>query len=145
MSWLKKIFGKVKILRPIVRNDFENMLLGRLERYKVYCENEGKTFYTDNDNKIFKVKVLGQYQYYDVDGTVSGKVAETENGEIINVTWLSLYYKKPHDWVTYLNKSEKHQYSIRQRSETNEELVRKFLNNLPKDVIREIKINSIMS
>jgi hypothetical protein len=145
MSWIKKIFGQVKILRPIVRNDFENMLLGRLERYKVFCENEGKTFYTDNDNKIFKLKVLGQYEYYDVDGTVSGKVAETENGEIINVAWLSLYYKKPHDWVIYLSKLEKYQYSIRQKYDTDEELVRKFLNNLPKDVIREIKINSIMS
>ncbi len=145
MNWLKKIFGQVKVLRPIVRNDFENMLLGRLERYKVFCENEGKTFYTDNDNKIFKLKVLGSYSYYDVDGTVSGTIAETENSEIINVAWLSLYDKKPHDWVIYLSKSEKYQYSIRQRYDTDEELVRKFLTNLPKDVIREIKINSIIS
>jgi len=145
MNWLKKIFGQVKVLRPIVRNYFENMLLGRLERYKVFCENEGKTFYTDNDNKIFKLKVLGSYSYYDVDGTVSGTIAETENSEIINVAWLSLYDKKPHDWVIYLSKSEKYQYSIRQRYDTDEELVRKFLTNLPKDVIREIKINSIIS
>lgn len=120
MNWLKKIFGQVKVLRPIVRNDFENMLLGRLERYKVFCENEGKTFYTDNDNKIFKLKVLGSYSYYDVDGTVSGTIAETENSEIINVAWLSLYDKKPHDWVIYLSKSEKYQYSIRQVSVFNQ-------------------------
>jgi len=145
MSWIKKIFGKVKILRPIVRNDFENMLLGRLERSKIYCEYEGKTFYTDNDNKVFKVKVLGKYEYYDVDGTVSGTVSETENGEIINVSWLILYDKKPHDWVTYLSRSEKYQYSIRQRYDTDEELVRKFFNTLPKDVIREMKINSIIN
>jgi hypothetical protein len=145
MSWLKKIFGKVKILKPIVRNDFEKMLLGRLERSKTYCENEGKTFYTENDNKIFKVKVLGSYSYYDVDGTVSGTVAETENGEIINVSWLVLYDKKPHYWVNHLSPSEKYQYSVRQRYDTDEELVNKFFNNLPKDVIREIKINSIIS
>ena len=28
MSWFKKIFGKVKILEPIVRNDFEKMKKG---------------------------------------------------------------------------------------------------------------------
>jgi hypothetical protein len=145
MSWLKRIFGKVKILEPIVRNDFEKMLLGRLERSKVFCENEGKTFYTDNENKIFKVKVLGSYRYYDVDGTVSGTVSETENGEIINVSWLTLYDKKPHEWVTYLSSSEKYQYSIRQRYDTDEELVKKFFNTLPKDVIREMKINSIIN
>lgn len=143
MSWLTKIFVKVKILRP--RNNYEKMLLDKLERYKVYSEFEGKTFYTDKEGKIFKVKVLGQYQYFDVDGTVSGIVAETENDEIINVAWLVLYSKKPNDWVTYLCNSEKYQYSIRQRYDSNEELVRRFLNKLPKDVIREIKINSIMS
>ncbi len=145
MSWFKKIFGQVKVLRPIVRNDYEKMLLDRLERYKVYSEFEDKTFYTDKEGKIFKVKVLGQYQYFDVDGTVSGKVAETENGEIINVAWLVLYDKKPHDWITYLGNSEKYQYSNRQKYDTDEELVKRFLNKLPKDVIREIKINSIMS
>jgi hypothetical protein len=121
------------------------MLLGRLERSKVFCEYEGKTFYTENDNKIFKVKVLGSYKYYDVDGTVSGTIAETENGEIINVSRLVLYTKKPHYWVNHLSSSEKYQYSIRQKYDTDEELVNKFLNNLPKDVIREIKINSIIN
>ena len=67
------------------------------------------------------------------------------NGEIINVSWLILYDKKPHDWVTYLSGSEKYQYSTRQRYDTDELLVKKFFNTLPKDVIREIKINSIMS
>ena len=145
MNWIKKIFGKFKILNPIVRNDFEKMLLGRLEKSKVFCEDEGKTFYTENDNKIFKVKVLGSYKYYDVDGTVSGTVGETENGEIINVSWLVLYDRKPHYWVNYLSSSEKYEYSIRQRYDSDEELVKKFLNNLPKDLIREIKINSIMN
>lgn len=145
MSWLKRIFGEVKLLKPIVRNDFEKMLLGRLERHKVYCENEGKTFYTEFDNKIIKVKVLGSYRYYDVDGTVSGTVSETENGEIINTSWLTLYYKKPHEWTIYLSKSEKNGYSFRQKYDTDEELEEKFFNNLPKDIIREIKINSIIS
>ena len=38
MNWIKKIFGKFKILNPIVRNDFEKMLLGRLEKSKVFLE-----------------------------------------------------------------------------------------------------------
>ena len=144
MSWLENIFGKVKI-RPI-RNEFENMLLKRLERYKSYCKYEGKTFYTDYDSKIIKIKVLGRYEYCDVDyGTVSGKVAETENGEIINFSLLTIYNRKPHDWVIYLNKYEKNKYSLSQKYNTDEDLVTKFFNNLPKDIIREIKINSIIS
>lgn len=142
MSWVSKLFGKVG-LRP--KSDFENMLLDRLKRHKVFCDIEGRTFYTDDDKEIYKIKVLGKYSYYDVDGTVSGIVVEKENGEISSLYLQFLYERKPHDWVIYLNTSHRSRYVQMQKFNTDEELVNKFLNELPKDVIREIKINSIIN
>jgi hypothetical protein len=143
MSWVSKLFGKVG-LRP--KSDFENMLLDRLKRHKVFCDIEGRTFYTDDDNEIYKIKVLGKYSYYDVDGTVSGVVVEKENGEIEKKLFLNiLYERKPHNWIIHLNTSQKSRYSQMQKFNTDEQLANNFFKELPKEVIREIKINSIIN
>lgn len=143
MNWLKKIFGP-KTKR--VRTDYENMLLNRLEKHRIetrYCD--GKTFYTDDDKTIFKVKVLGRYEYEDVDGLVGGTVVEKEDGEITQVNFNFLYEKKPHDWVIYLSTYDRSQYCSALKYYTDEELTNKFLNSLPKEVVREIKINSLLN
>jgi len=142
MSWVSKLFGKVG-LRP--KSDFENMLLDRLKRHKVFCDIEGRTFYTDDDNEIYKIKVLGKYDYQDVDGTVAGLVAEKEDGEITKLSFQLLYERKPHSWIIYLSTSQKSRYSQMQKFNTDEQLVDKFFKELPKEVIREIKINSIIN
>lgn len=145
MSWITKIFGKVT-LKPRVRSNYENMLLQRLEKYRIeskYCD--GQTFYTDDDKTIFKVKVLGKYEYDDVDGLVAGTVVEKENGEIIQINFNFLYEKKPHDWVIYLTTYNRSQYCSALKYYSDEELTNKFLNTLPKELIREIKINSLLT
>ncbi len=151
MNWLfNRIFNikKVKnLIKTKVRiySDYEKMLLNRLERNRKYCEDEGKYFFIINlESKIEKVKILGYYSFYDVDGTVSGKIAVKDDGEIINVSWVILYTKKPHEWVMYLSNRDKNEYSNFIKYHEDFKIIEKFYSKLPVDVKREIILNKVL-
>lgn len=149
INWLfNKIFNAKNLIKNKVRiySDYEKMLLNRLERNRKYCEDEGRYFFIINsESKIDKVRILGYYSFYDVDGTVSAKVAVKDDGEIVSVGWDILYTKKPHDWVTYLSNRDKTEYSnfIKYTNEDSK-IIEKFYNKLPVDVKREIILNKVL-
>lgn len=145
INWFNEIFNRTRKITRIY-SSFEKMLLDRLKRNKKYSEDEGRYFFIINtESKIDKVKILGYYSYFDVDGTVSGKIAEKENGEIVNVNWQILYVKHPHDWVFYLSNSDKIQYAnFIKYTHDDALIIEKFYKKLPLDVKREIILNKVL-
>jgi hypothetical protein len=149
INWLfNKIFNAKNLIKTKVRiySDYEKMLLNRLERNRKYCEDEGRYFFIINsESKIDKVRILGYYSFYDVDGTVSAKVAVKDDGEIVSVGWDILYTKKPHDWVIYLSNRDKTEYSnFIKYTHEDSKIIEKFYSKLPVDVKREIILNKVL-
>ncbi len=142
ISWIKKYFN-IPITKKREYDSYEQTQLSRLERYKTSCDCIGSYKYTDHYDAIYRVKVLGEYSYYDIDGTVSGIVVEMDSGKIIRVN--NLYDTKPHDWIVYLSYGNKLIYSNDMKYITKDELSERFLQQVPIDKRREIKLNILLS
>lgn len=149
-----KLFKRLFSTKKIVKREYttwEEMHLRRLKQNETYSEHKGKKYYaydisgfTNSEPRIEYVEILGYYSYYDVDGTVFGLIAESqENGSILNVTRHLLFTRKPHFWIKYLSTDKKNDYCRLQKYIDDNKLENQFLKELPVNVIREIKLKKL--
>ncbi len=144
INFIKKIFQKnVNEIKPRELSSEEKWLLDRLKYDCVYSDKVNKEYYL-LDGRL--IKYLGRWSYPDVDMTKSGQVGKViKTGEIIDIKNKYLFNKKPHDWVELLSDNMIYYYSTDLNSGKDfDYLYNKYCNQLPKEVIRDLKIKEIL-
>lgn len=144
INFIKKIFQKtVNEIKPRELSNNEKWLLDRLKYDREYSNKVNKEYYL-LDGRL--IKYLGKWSYPDVDMTKSGQVGEViKTGEIIDIKHEYLFNKKPHDWAKLLPDNGIYYYSKDLNSGNDlDYLYNKYFNQLPKEVIRDLKLKQIL-
>jgi hypothetical protein len=144
INFIKKIFRKtINEIKPRELSNNEKWLLDRLKYDWIYSGNENKEYYL-LDGRL--IKYLGKWSYPDVDMIRSGQVGEViKTGEIIDIKHKYLFNKKPHDWVKLLSDNSIYYYSEELNSGKDfDYLYDKYFKQLPKEVIRDLKLKEIL-
>jgi hypothetical protein len=144
INFIKKIFRKtINGIKPRELSNNEKWLLDRLKYDGVYSDKVNKEYYL-LDGKL--IKYLAGWSYPDVDMTRSGIVGEViKTGEIIDIKNKYLFNKKPHDWTKLLSDNSIYYYSEELNSGKDfDYLYDKYFKQLPKEVIRDLKLKEIL-
>jgi hypothetical protein len=144
INFIKKIFRKtINEIKPRELSNNEKWLLDRLKYDWIYTGNENKEYYL-LDGRL--IKYLGGWSYPDVDMVRSGSVAMViKTGEIIDIKHKYLFNKKPHDWTKLLSDNSIYYYSEELNSGKDfDYLYDKYFKQLPKEVIRDLKLKEIL-
>lgn len=145
IKFLKNLFASTKVAKREY-DLIEKMHLRRLEQEEEYCEHKGKRYYSYIGGELKLIKILGAYRYLDVDGVIAGLVAEDSEGRISNIGFRAyLFKRKPHDWLIHLDESNIRDYIRMQKYVDDKQLDDKFYKELPKDIIRDIKIKKLIN
>lgn len=143
MEFFKKLFnmGRKAVHIP---TRYEKIELDRLARHEVYCEDKDKVLYIHSKGELIRVKVIGKYSYYDVDGQVSNIIAQKDNGEIIGIWRTITFVRKPHDWVLSLSAANLWAYSRSQDRTSDSDLEARFYKELDVATKRDMKLERLL-
>lgn len=146
-----RLLGNLLNRRENIDTDTKNLeryYLDKLEKYSVEYELNGQSFFVfdnNNNNKLIKVEIIGKYFYHDVDGEVSNILGRTPTGRVLSLMRRVLFKYKPHEWVIYLNESDKALYSVLQSKHYDmANLYERFYVKLPVELQRNYKLEKIL-
>ena len=153
INWIKGLFKKsgevineVKVkIKERVLTDREKQLLYLLERDGKHTDWKGKKVYTLDGTYN---EVIGYYSYYDIETTKKAYVLkDLDTGWIKEFTfgWLGPFFfdRKPHSWTSLLSSENLLDYYEDSLKLTDDGLLNKYFNKLPKEDIREIKLKEL--